>query len=250
MVKLIPSSSGGRGGCCHGPCSFISTAVAAAPLAKRGSLGPSRRPSLVRRNWHVLYDITPHMSINLAAYFCLQFVACSVAAWQHSSTKRVPAAAAAAVWFGLRSTNQHRCALLWQAMTWLHLRLSATLFVVQGRQSSLLGVKAFASPAGGRVVRGASYFSDRAARHSRRNTAAVSAMAMSTSATQGGEGRGGGGATGSSKGNLLAGETSPYLLQHAHNPVDWMPWGEEAFRKAKEEDKPIFLSIGYSTCHW
>lgn len=46
------------------------------------------------------------------------------------------------------------------------------------------------------------------------------------------------------------GETSPYLLQHAYNPVDWMPWGEEAFRKAKEEDKPIFLSVGYSTCHW
>jgi uncharacterized protein len=40
------------------------------------------------------------------------------------------------------------------------------------------------------------------------------------------------------------------LLQHAHNPVDWYPWGEEAFRKAKAEDKPIFLSIGYSTCHW
>ena len=51
-------------------------------------------------------------------------------------------------------------------------------------------------------------------------------------------------------GNRLAGETSPYLLQHAHNPVDWMPWGEEAFRKARDEDKPIFLSIGYSTCHW
>ncbi|MHC4822350.1 MAG: thioredoxin domain-containing protein, partial [Planctomycetota bacterium] len=50
--------------------------------------------------------------------------------------------------------------------------------------------------------------------------------------------------------NRLAGETSPYLLQHAHNPVDWYPWGEEAFAKAKEEDKPIFLSIGYSTCHW
>ncbi|MGI6208973.1 MAG: thioredoxin domain-containing protein, partial [Anaerolineae bacterium] len=45
-------------------------------------------------------------------------------------------------------------------------------------------------------------------------------------------------------------ETSPYLLQHAHNPVDWYPWGEEALRRAKEEDKPIFLSIGYSACHW
>ncbi|HVR43552.1 MAG TPA: thioredoxin domain-containing protein, partial [Thermoanaerobaculia bacterium] len=50
--------------------------------------------------------------------------------------------------------------------------------------------------------------------------------------------------------NRLAGETSPYLLQHADNPVDWYPWGEEAFRRAREEDKPVFLSIGYSTCHW
>ncbi len=50
--------------------------------------------------------------------------------------------------------------------------------------------------------------------------------------------------------NRLAKEKSPYLLQHAHNPVDWYPWGQEAFDKAKKEDKPIFLSIGYSTCHW
>ena len=50
--------------------------------------------------------------------------------------------------------------------------------------------------------------------------------------------------------NLLKNETSPYLLQHADNPVHWYPWGEEAFQKAKLEDKPIFLSIGYSTCHW
>ena len=50
--------------------------------------------------------------------------------------------------------------------------------------------------------------------------------------------------------NRLASEQSPYLLQHAHNPVDWFPWGEEAFAKAKKENKPIFLSIGYSTCHW
>ena len=50
--------------------------------------------------------------------------------------------------------------------------------------------------------------------------------------------------------NRLAGEKSPYLLQHAHNPVDWFPWGEEAFAKARREDKPIFLSVGYSTCHW
>ncbi len=50
--------------------------------------------------------------------------------------------------------------------------------------------------------------------------------------------------------NRLANETSPYLLQHADNPVDWYPWGEEALQKAKAEDKPIFLSIGYSACHW
>ncbi len=50
--------------------------------------------------------------------------------------------------------------------------------------------------------------------------------------------------------NHLKNQTSPYLLQHAENPVDWYPWGAEAFCKAKEEDKPIFLSIGYSTCHW
>jgi uncharacterized protein YyaL (SSP411 family) len=50
--------------------------------------------------------------------------------------------------------------------------------------------------------------------------------------------------------NRLAREKSPYLQQHAHNPVDWYPWGEEAFEKARFEDKPIFLSIGYSTCHW
>lgn len=50
--------------------------------------------------------------------------------------------------------------------------------------------------------------------------------------------------------NRLIQEKSPYLLQHAYNPVDWFPWSEEAFEKAKSEDKPIFLSIGYSTCHW
>lgn len=50
--------------------------------------------------------------------------------------------------------------------------------------------------------------------------------------------------------NRLAEEQSPYLQQHAENPVDWFPWGEEAFKKAKAENKPIFLSIGYSTCHW
>jgi len=50
--------------------------------------------------------------------------------------------------------------------------------------------------------------------------------------------------------NRLIKESSPYLLQHAHNPVDWYPWGGEAFERAKKEDKPIFLSVGYSTCHW
>lgn len=50
--------------------------------------------------------------------------------------------------------------------------------------------------------------------------------------------------------NRLINETSPYLLQHAHNPVDWYPWGPEALQKARLEDKPILLSIGYSACHW
>jgi hypothetical protein len=50
--------------------------------------------------------------------------------------------------------------------------------------------------------------------------------------------------------NRLAHEKSPYLLQHAHNPVDWFAWGDEAFEKARIENRPIFLSIGYSTCHW
>src|SRR6266540_2859234 len=50
--------------------------------------------------------------------------------------------------------------------------------------------------------------------------------------------------------NRLLKETSPYLLQHAHNPVDWFPWGEEAFTQAKKENKPLLLSIGYSACHW
>ncbi|MGH9971770.1 MAG: thioredoxin domain-containing protein, partial [Pyrinomonadaceae bacterium] len=50
--------------------------------------------------------------------------------------------------------------------------------------------------------------------------------------------------------NRLINETSPYLLQHAHNPVDWYPWGEEAFKKAKSDNKPVLLSIGYSACHW
>jgi len=50
--------------------------------------------------------------------------------------------------------------------------------------------------------------------------------------------------------NRLAGETSPYLLQHQHNPVDWYPWGAEAFERARAEDRPVLLSVGYSACHW
>ena len=50
--------------------------------------------------------------------------------------------------------------------------------------------------------------------------------------------------------NRLIDEKSPYLLQHAGNPVNWYPWGDEAFQKAKKDNKPIFLSIGYATCHW
>ena len=50
--------------------------------------------------------------------------------------------------------------------------------------------------------------------------------------------------------NQLAGATSPYLLQHAQNPVEWYPWGDEAFNRARIENKPILLSIGYSACHW
>ena len=50
--------------------------------------------------------------------------------------------------------------------------------------------------------------------------------------------------------NRLAGETSPYLLQHKDNPVDWYPWGEEALARARDEDRPLLVSIGYSACHW
>ena len=53
-----------------------------------------------------------------------------------------------------------------------------------------------------------------------------------------------------SKPNRLIREKSPYLLQHARNPVDWHPWSDEAFERARAEDKPVFLSVGYSTCHW
>ena len=55
---------------------------------------------------------------------------------------------------------------------------------------------------------------------------------------------------GASMPNHLAGQTSPYLLQHQFNPVDWYPWGPEAFAKSKAEGKPICLSIGYAACHW
>ena len=50
--------------------------------------------------------------------------------------------------------------------------------------------------------------------------------------------------------NKLIGESSPYLLQHANNPVDWHPWNEETLRKAREADRPMLVSIGYSACHW
>ena len=50
--------------------------------------------------------------------------------------------------------------------------------------------------------------------------------------------------------NRLAAESSPYLQQHADNPVDWYPWGEEAFKEARETGKPVLLSVGYSACHW
>ncbi|MBD3398333.1 DUF255 domain-containing protein, partial [Candidatus Micrarchaeota archaeon] len=71
---------------------------------------------------------------------------------------------------------------------------------------------------------------------------------MSITKVNRGEGNGKAGEKGEP--NRLIDEKSPYLLQHAYNPVDWYPWGEEAFEKARREDKPIFLSIGYSTCHW
>src|SRR6266567_4444114 len=69
----------------------------------------------------------------------------------------------------------------------------------------------------------------------------ASASTMTSTATH---------ASSSRRPNHLAGEKSPYLLQHLHNPVDWYPWGAEAFEKARREEKPVFLSIGYSTCHW
>ncbi|MEJ1730499.1 DUF255 domain-containing protein, partial [Escherichia coli] len=56
--------------------------------------------------------------------------------------------------------------------------------------------------------------------------------------------------SGGKKTNRLIEAKSPYLLQHAYNPVDWYEWGEDAFERAEKENKPVFLSIGYSTCHW
>ncbi len=78
---------------------------------------------------------------------------------------------------------------------------------------------------------------------------AVAAVVVAMTVSDPGEGVVAGGDAGR-KTNRLIDEKSPYLLQHAHNPVDWYPWGAEAFTRAAEEDKPIFLSIGYSTCHW
>ena len=140
-------------------------------------------------------------------------------------------------------------------MNWLRIRLSATLLVVQGRQSPLFGARAFVGYSGG-TLHWKRYDSSltRAVNKNRVRPLppkeAQVVMSASVSTGEGGSRAGGRSSDGSSKANRLAGETSPYLLQHAHNPVDWMPWGEEAFRKAREEEKPIFLSIGYSTCHW
>src|SRR5664279_2474401 len=90
-------------------------------------------------------------------------------------------------------------------------------------------------------------------RRSRGNRAAsVPAQIWPDRAARGGEPRAGAGSGRYHLGmaNRLADETSPYLLQHAHNPVDWYPWGPEALARAREENKPIFLSIGYAACHW
>lgn len=124
-------------------------------------------------------------------------------------------------------------------MTWLRFRLSATLLAsAYHQQSSTLGVRAFAGWHG--RLSGSHHLKQ----------VSVMSTSSSSSSPPPGQQRPEGGASGSEGGNRLAGETSPYLLQHAYNPVDWMPWGPEAFRRAREEDKPIFLSIGYSTCHW
>ncbi|KAG8054003.1 hypothetical protein GUJ93_ZPchr0001g29937 [Zizania palustris] len=83
-----------------------------------------------------------------------------------------------------------------------------------------------------------------------RSTLRVLAAAAASMSSWGPGGGSSSSEAGGRKPNRLAAEHSPYLLQHAHNPVDWYPWGEEAFEKARRKDAPIFLSIGYSTCHW
>jgi hypothetical protein len=77
----------------------------------------------------------------------------------------------------------------------------------------------------------------------------LASIAPATAAAAGADEAGGPGAPGG-RPNHLQGETSPYLLQHLYNPVDWYPWGDEALARARREDRPIFLSIGYSACHW
>ena len=81
------------------------------------------------------------------------------------------------------------------------------------------------------------------AKHAQRRFFVVGAIAVLSCLVMAGESE-------TRKPNRLIHEKSPYLLQHAYNPVDWFPWGEEAFARARQENKPIFLSIGYSTCHW
>ena len=82
--------------------------------------------------------------------------------------------------------------------------------------------------------------------HSWRRTAAAVALALTAIACDGSTAS----ESAAEGANRLQHETSPYLLLHAHNPVDWYPWGPEALERARREDKPIFLSVGYSTCYW
>lgn len=134
------------------------------------------------------------------------------------------------------------------SMTWL--RLSATLLAVQGRQA-FLSTRSFVRFNQVKILQRTRTRTSPA----KSKTPAIGMMATHMSSAGGADSAGGGAGRGiddtrKGQGNRLGGENSPYLLQHAHNPVDWMPWGEDAFRKAKAEDKPIFLSVGYSTCHW
>ena len=80
--------------------------------------------------------------------------------------------------------------------------------------------------------------------HRARGGALLAALLLVQTATSGST------PDGAARPNHLLGQTSPYLLEHLHNPVDWYPWGEEALARARREGKPIFLSIGYSSCHW